>query len=86
MQLSIWLTQEKIQTHFVSSIHYLIDVVELSTSVSEINSAVAVGNEKGEVAVTTYDWQEFFTENKCMKDPKITNTAILSLINNGRKK
>lgn len=66
------LFKRKFRSMYVSSLTELVNCVEQSTPVSRVNSAVAVGDEKGEVAVHVYDWLKFFKDNNCKKVPHIT--------------
>lgn len=66
------LLKKKFRVTHVSSIEELVQTIEQSTPTSKVNTAISVGNEKGDVDINVYDWQGFFTENKCSKVPHIT--------------
>lgn len=66
------LFKKKFRTMYISSIQELIDCAFQSTPNCEINSAVSVGNEKGEVKIQVFDWLNFFKDFKSKKIPLIT--------------
>lgn len=66
------LLKKKFKNRYVSSISELAEVVEESTATSKINSAVLVGNEKGEVNIKVYDWQDYFHNQGWKRVPNIT--------------
>lgn len=66
------LLKETFRVTYVSSIQDFADCVEKSTPTTHVNSAVAVGNEKGEVAVNVYNWLNFLKDNNAKKVPHIT--------------
>ncbi|KAG8266542.1 hypothetical protein J6590_108221 [Homalodisca vitripennis] len=66
------LLKKKFRVTNVSSLSDLVDCIEKSTPSKRVNSAVMVGNEKGEVALKTYDWLRFFQNHSAKKIAHIT--------------
>lgn len=66
------LLKRKFRITYISSIQELEDCVEQSTPTSHVNTALSVGDEKGNVNIDVYDWLGFFQSNNCKKVTHIT--------------
>lgn len=66
------LLKKRFRVTYISSIQEFADCIEKSTPTTHVNSAVAVGNEIGEVAANTYDWLNFLKDSNANKVPHIT--------------
>lgn len=51
------LLKKKFRVTYISSIDEFERSIEQSTPTSKVNSAIAIGNEKGEVTIPVHDWQ-----------------------------
>lgn len=63
--------EEKFRFTYISSINEFERSIEQSTPTSKVNTAIAVGDEKGDVTISVHDWQMYRTVNKCAKVPHI---------------
>lgn len=66
------LLKRKFRTTFVSSLNELENCIKESTPTSNVNTALSVGDEKGNVHIQVYDWLNFFKDGNCKKVPLIT--------------
>lgn len=66
------LFKKKFRTMYISSIQELINCAVQSTPTTGVNSAVSLGNEKGDVKIKVFDWLNFFKDAKCKRVPQIT--------------
>lgn len=66
------LLKRKFRITCISSIQELVDCVEQSTPTSHVNTALSVGDEKGNVNINVHDWLSFFGNKYCKKVPLIT--------------
>lgn len=67
------LFKNKFRTMYISSIQELIECAVQSTPTSKVNSAVSLGNEKGDIEIQVFDWLNFFKYFNCKKVPLITH-------------
>lgn len=67
------LLKKKFRITHVSSVQEFAECIDNSTPTSKVNSAVAVGNEKGDVFVNVYNWLQFFKDSKANKVKHITS-------------
>lgn len=78
--------KKKFRVTYISSINEFERSIEQSTPTSKVNTAIAVGNEKGDVTISVHDWQMYVTVNKCAKVPHITKFNHFEFNSNNKGK
>lgn len=66
------LFKKKFRTTHVSSVDELVETVAASTPTSKVNFGIAVGDERGNTNVSTYNWLSFLANYRTKKIPNIT--------------